>query len=145
MQYNHFSIQLQGKISYLIDHFWQTNRLNWLHRKHTNLFSPLFSLFKQTITVFALKYLGTTIFPCWLTVASPLHFQQIELFRGIFKRLSSWPNLAFTEVTKCFWTQGILDNNLEGTWESHPVDLCHQAAPRLDTLFLMDAVYVACK
>lgn len=35
MQYNHFSIQLQGKINYLIDHFRQPNRLNWLHRKHT--------------------------------------------------------------------------------------------------------------
>lgn len=30
-----FSVQLQGKINHLIDHFWQANRLNWLHRKHT--------------------------------------------------------------------------------------------------------------
>lgn len=46
MQYNHFSIQLQGKINYLIDHFWQANRLNWLHRKHTIelIFPSVFSI-----------------------------------------------------------------------------------------------------
>lgn len=76
-----------------------------------------------------------------MLVVSPSHFQQIQLLHGIFKRSSSWPNLAFTEVTECFRAQRIIENKLEGTQECHSLSLCHQAGPRLPTLLLM-GIYV---